>query len=356
MSATRAIDERKLNQLTEHAFYDLSAGYIGVMISLGHKLGLYRALDGAGPLTAAEVAVRSECDARYVSEWLNSQAAGGYLTYLADTGKYELTPEQALVLAEEDSPCFIPHAWNVPASLWFDEEKTIDTFRNGSGLAWGEHHQRMSCGSAAFFRNGYKANIVENWLPALDGIVEKLARGARVADIGCGHGHSTLFMAEAFPNSEFRGFDPHAESIEAAREQARSNELGDRVRFSLATATTVPECEFDLVCFFDALHDLGDPVGAARHARSILKKDGTVLLVEPYAGDSVEDNINYVGRLYYAASTAICCAHSKSEEVGLALGAQAGETRLRQVFREAGFSTFRRATETPFNLILEARV
>lgn len=333
MTITTSIDEQKLNEFVEHAFYDLSAGYMGVMLSLGHKLGLYRLLAGAGPLGSTELATRAGCDPRYVREWLNSQVAGGYLEYHPESECYEMTPEQAVVLADEDSPYFMPHAWNVPASMWFDEEKAVTTFRNGTGLSWGEHHERMSCGSAAFFRNGYKANIVQQWLPSLTGVVRKLEAGAKVADIGCGHGHSTIIMALAYPDSEFYGFDPHGDSIETALRNAADAGVSDRVHFDTATATTVPDRQYDLVCYFDSLHDMGDPVSAARHAASILAQDGTVMLVEPYAGDHLEDNINPVGRLYYAASTTICCAHSKSEAVGLALGAQAGEQRLDRVFR-----------------------
>lgn len=355
MTINPSIDEQKLNEFVEHAFYDLSAGYMGVMMSLGHKLGLYRVLAAASPLTSTEVAERSDCDMRYVREWLNSQVAGGYLVYHPDSECYEMTPEQAIVLADEDSPYFMPHAWNVPASMWFDEDKTLATFRNGTGLSWGEHHERMSCGSAAFFRNGYKANIVQNWLPALTSVVDKLKKGAKVVDVGCGHGHSTIIMAQAYPNSEFYGFDPHGDSIDTARQNAADARVADRVHFDIATATTIPDNQYDLICYFDSLHDMGDPVSAARHARSILAEDGTVMLIEPYAGDKLQDNINPVGRLYYAASTTICCAHSKSEEVGLALGAQAGEQRLNQVFIEAGFQGLCRAMETPFNLVLEAK-
>ncbi len=356
MNNLSSIDEQKLNAFVEHAFYDLSAGYMGVMLSLGHKLGLYTVLAGAGPLTAREIAARADCDERYVREWLNSQAAGGYLVYRPESDRYEMTPEQAVVLADEESPYFMPHAWNVPASMWFDEEKTLTTFREGTGLSWGDHHQRMSCGSAAFFRNAYQANIVQHWLPALTGVVDKLEQGARVADVGCGHGHSTIIMAQAYPNGRFHGFDPHAESIEEARRHAREAGVADRVRFDTATATDIPDERYDLLCYFDSLHDMGDPVSAARHARSVLGPDGTVMLVEPYAGDRLEDNVNPVGRLYYAASTTICCAHSKSERVGLALGAQAGFQRLSEVFVSAGFDGLRRAMETPFNLVLEAKV
>ena len=350
-----SIDEQKLNEFLEHAVYDLAAGYGGVMVSLGHKLGLYKVLAGAGRLTSRQVADKAGCTERYVREWLNSQAAGGYAIYHREDGTYELTPEQALVLADSDSQFFIPNAWNVPASMWFDEDKTIETFRTGKGLGWDQHDGRLFCGVAAFFRNGYRANLVQNWLPALDGVVEQLQDGINVADVGCGYGHSTVIMAKAFPDSTFYGFDYHEESIEEARKVAADEGVSDRVHFSVATARNLPDHQYGLVCYFDCLHDMGDPVGAAQHAKQVLSPDGSVMLVEPFAGDQVEDNINPVGRLYYSASTTLCCAHSLSEEVGAALGAEAGEEKLADIFRQAGFNFFNRAAETPFNLIIQAR-
>lgn len=349
------VDEQKLNQFLERAVSDLAAGYGGVMVSLGHKLGLYRAMAGAAPLTAKQVADRAGCAERYVLEWLNSQAAGGYVNYDPENATYELAPEQAMVLAQDDSAVFIPPAWEVPASMWFDETKALDAFRTGKGVSWDEHHDRLFCGVGAFYRNGYRANLVSNWIPTLEGVEDKLRSGATVADIGCGHGHSTIIMAEAFPNARFKGFDYHEGSIQTAQENAAKTGVDSRVSFEVADAKSYPNDDFDLICFFDCLHDMGDPVGAARHAADALAEDGTVMLVEPYAGDRLEDNLNPVGRLYYAASSTLCCAHSLSEEVGLALGAQAGEARLARVFRNAGFGTFRRATETPFNLVLEAK-
>jgi SAM-dependent methyltransferase len=354
--AAQKINEQKLNQFLERVVSDLAAASGAVMVSLGHKLGLYQAMAGAGPLSSVELAHRANCAERYVREWLNSQAAGGYVIYHPTSKTYELTPEQAMVLANEDSPVFMPPAWEVSASMWLDEEKTIHAFRTGAGVSWGEHDSRLFCGVAAFYRNGYRSNLVSQWLPALTGVEAKLKAGAKVADIGCGYGHSTLLMAQAYPQSHFWGFDYHAESIQAAQEQTQQVGLADRVTFEVASAQGYPQKGFDLICFFDCLHDLGDPVGAAKYAAQALTSSGTVMLVEPFAGDRVEDNLNPVGRLYYAGSTTICCAHSLSEEVGLALGAQAGEGRLAQVFKEAGFTTFRRATETPFNLILEARL
>lgn len=349
------IDERKLNEFVGRAVSDLAAGYAGVMISLGRKLGLYKALAHNGPLSSREVARRAGCSERYVREWLNSQAAGGYVVYHPSSETYELTPEQAKVLADEDSPYYIPPAWDVPASMWFDEDKAIVAFRTGKGVPWGEHNERLYHGVAAFYNNAYRAQLVQNWLPALNGVVEKLKTGAKVADVGCGHGPSTVLMAEAFPNSFFHGFDTHEESVAAARENARRAGVDDRVRFEVAGAKNYPADGYDLVTFFDCLHDMGDPVGAARHARNALADDGSVMLVEPFAHDRVENNLNPVGRLYYAASTTLCLAHSLSEDGGTALGAQAGEGRLAMVFHQAGFKRFRRATETPFNLVLEAR-
>jgi len=349
------IDESKLEAFVGQVVGELSASYGIFTMSLGRKLGLYKAMAGAGPLTAAEVAERAGCAERYVREWLNSQAAGGYVAYDADTQKYELPPEQAFVLADEASPVHMPPAAEVVASVWLDEEQSLEAIRTGKGVSWGEHNGRLFCGVAAFFRPGYQANLVENWLPALNGVTDKLEAGARVADVGCGYGHSTIIMAQAYPNSRFWGFDAHPDSVAAARRNAEEAGVADRVTFEVAKAKDFPAHGYDLVCFFDCLHDLGDPVGAANHAFGALAPDGTVMLVEPFAGDKVEDNLTPVGRLFYSGSTVLCCQHSLSEEVGMALGAQAGEGRLAEVFQEAGFGAFRRATETPFNLVLEAK-
>jgi len=350
-----ATDETRTASFIDRAIGDLAAGYNGVMISLGHKLSLYRALAGAGPLDSREVARRAGCAERYVREWLNSQVAAGYLTYHRSSSTYELPAEHEPVLSDENSPVFIPPAWEVPASMWFDEHKSIDAFRTGKGVPWGDHDRRLFCGSAAFFRNAYRGSLLQYWLPALDGVQARLEQGIQVADVGCGHGHSTILMAEAFPNSHFRGFDVHGESVDAARKNAAQAGVADRVTFETANAKGYPAEGFELICFFDCLHDMGDPVGAARHAGEALADGGTVMLVEPFANDRVDGNLGPVGQLYYAASTTVCCAHSLSEEVGLALGAQAGEQRLADVFYKAGFSHFRQALATPFNLILEAR-
>jgi SAM-dependent methyltransferase len=349
------IDQTKLETFLMRAVGDLSAGYGGVMVSLGSKLGLYKAMSGAGPISSKELAARVGCAERYVREWLSAQAAGGYVGYHAVSDTYELSPEQAMVLADENSPVFIPNAWQVPASMWFDEEKAIEAFRTGKGIAWGEHDGRLYCGVAAFYRNAYRGSLVPEWLPALDGVVEKLNAGITVADVGCGYGHSSVLLAEAFPQSRFHGFDVHSASIDEAKRNAAVAGVAGRVAFDVARAVDYPGRNYGLICFFDCLHDMGDPIAAARHAAEVLAPDGTVMLVEPFANDRVQDNISPVARLYYAASTTLCCAHAISEGGNLVLGAQAGEARLAEVFRKAGFARFRRAAETPFNLILEAR-
>ena len=349
------IDATVLDALVGKAVSDLAAGYGGVMIDIGRRLGLYQAMAGKGPVTSQEVARAAGCAERYVREWLNGQAAGGYVLYHPISRSYELTPEQAVVFADETSPVFMPAIWEIVAAAWADEAKTAEAIRTGKGVSWGDHDGRLHCGVAAFFRNSYRASLVAEWLPALEGVVAKLEAGARVADVGCGHGHSTLLMAEAFPNSRFFGFDTHQGSIEAARTHARKAGLTDRATFVQSDAKEPLAETFDLVCFFDCLHDLGYPVEAARRAREALAKDGTLMLVEPYASDRVEDNLNPVGQIYYTGSTWLCCAHAISEKGTHVLGAQAGEARLAQVCREAGFSRIRQAARTPFNLILEAR-
>jgi ubiquinone/menaquinone biosynthesis C-methylase UbiE len=351
------INQDRLMALVGMAMSELSGANGGVMISVGNKLGLYKAMAGRGPMFPAEVAKRAGCAERYVREWLNCNAAGGYIDYNPETQKYELSPEQAMLLADDTSPVFIPNAWEVTASMWFDEAKTIEAFRTGKGIAWGDHHERLYCGVAAFFRNGYAASLVPDWLPALTGMVPKLEAGAKVADIGCGHGHSTVLMAKAFPKSRFWGFDTHAGSIAEAREVAKREGVADRVSFEVIKAGDYPAPDggYDLICFFDALHDMGFPEAALRHAHRSLAPDGSVMLVEPFAGDKPEDNFNPVGRLYYAGSTMLCCAHAISENGTHVLGAQAGQGRLAEIAKASGFTRFRRATETPFNLILEAR-
>lgn len=353
--ATSTIDQTKLHSFVSRALDDLSAAYGGVMVSIGHKLGLYKAMSTSGPVSSHELASRSGCAERYVREWLNAQAAGGYVAYHAASETYELLPEQAVVLADEDSPVFLPNAWQVPASMWFDEEKTLQAFRTGAGVAWGDHDGRLHCGVAAFYRNAYSGSLVSEWLPALDGVVTGLEAGMSVADVGCGYGHSTILMAQAFPRSRFYGFDAHPASIEEARRLADEAGVADRVRFDVSGALEYAAGPYELICFFDALHDMGDPIAAASRAESALAPGGTLMLIEPFANDRVEHNLTPVARIYYAASATMCCAHAISEGGRLVLGAQAGEARLREVLRKAGFTQVRRAAETPFNLILEAR-
>jgi 2-polyprenyl-3-methyl-5-hydroxy-6-metoxy-1,4-benzoquinol methylase len=348
-------DMSKVEAFAGQVVTDIAAAFSGVMTNIGHKLGLYKAMAGAGWVSSDQLARRTGTDERYVREWLNNQAAGGYVEYDPQRRCYSLPDEHVPVLADDDSPVFLVPALDVASSLWLDEGKVTEVFRSGAGIAWSDHHHHLFCGSESLFRPGYKVHLATGWIAALDGVSEKLAAGAKVADVGCGHGASTIVMAQAFPNATVIGFDSHEESIETAHQRATEAGVRSRVRFEVASAKGYAERDFDLICFMDCLHDMGDPVGAARHARQALKDDGTLLLVEPAAGDSVEHNINPVGRLYYAASTAVCTPCSKSQEIGLALGAQAGEARLSEVLREAGFGHIRRAAETPFNLIIEAR-
>lgn len=324
------------------------------MVLIGERLGLFKALAAHGPATSVELAERTGTAERYVREWLAAQAAAGYVEYNSATRRFSMTPEQAMALADETSPVYIAGAFDVIASGYIDEPKVTKAFQTGQGVGWHEHHECLFRGVERFFRTSYQAHLVQEWLPALDGVVDKLRRGAKVADVGCGHGASTLLMAKAFPKSTFVGYDYHVASIERARRAAAEAGLSN-ARFEVGKAKDFPGRDFDLVACFDALHDMGDPKGAAAHIRKALKADGTFMLVEPFAHDDLADNLNPVGRLYYAGSTMICTPASLSQEVGLGLGAQAGETRLREVVTAGGFTRFRRATETPFNLILEAR-
>jgi SAM-dependent methyltransferase len=353
--STTTIDEARLHAFMGQAVSDLGAVISAPLFVIGEKLGLYRAMAQAGPLTSDEVAERAGVAERSVREWLRNQAAGGYITYDPASERYTLPDEHALALADEDSPFYVLGAYELIASLYADEERITEAFRTGSGMGWHAHDHRLFRGTERFFRPGYRAHLVGEWIASLDGVQSKLELGAKVADIGCGHGASTIIMAEAFPNSRFYGFDTHEASIAAAHRNALEAGVADRVTFTTGAASDYAEDGFDLICFFDALHDMGDPVGAARNARSALAAGGTVMLVEPYAADAVEDNAGTIGRLYYSASTVLCCAHAISENGGHALGAQAGEARLAEVFAEAGFGHWRRAAETPFNLVLEAR-
>jgi ubiquinone/menaquinone biosynthesis C-methylase UbiE len=349
------VDEAKLEAFMGQAVTDLGATISGLLVHIGDELGLYKAMAGAGPLSAADVASRAGCDRRYVEEWLGNQAAGGYVTYDAGSDRYELPEEQALALADEDSPVFLPGGYAGMVAAFKGVERYLEAFRSGGGVGWHEQDARLFRGTERFFRPGYKAHLVPEWIPALDGVEAKLRAGATVADVGCGHGASTVLLAEAFPASSFVGFDYHEASVETARKRASDAGVADRVRFEVCAAKEIPAGGFDVLAYFDCLHDMGDPEGAVRRAREVVADDGTVLLVEPHAADTVEGNLNPVGRAFYGFSTVICTMASKAQEVGLALGAQAGEERWRRIFTDAGFSQFRRATETPFNLVLEAR-
>jgi SAM-dependent methyltransferase len=354
MSAT-GIDEATLEAFMGQAVTDMGAIISAPLMVIGEKLGLYKAMAQAGPLSSQEVAERSGAAERYVREWLRNQAAGGYVTYDHESDRYTLPDEHALALADEDSPFYILGVYDSIASLYADEDQILEAFRTGQGMGWHEHDHRLFRGTERFFRPGYRAHLVAEWIPALDGVQEKLERGAKVADMGCGHGASTIIMAAAFPNSEFFGFDYHDASIERAREAAREAQVDDRINFEVAAAKDYPGSGYDLVCVFDCLHDMGDPVGASAHVLETLDDDGTWMIVEPFANDRVEQNLNPVGRIFYGASTVICTPASLAQEVGLALGAQAGQARLTEVLNQGGFTRVRRATETPFNLVLEAR-
>jgi SAM-dependent methyltransferase len=349
------LDPGKLDEFLGKMVGDIGAACTGALVVLGDRLGLYKALAKAGPSTPAELAEATGSRERYVREWLSAQAAAGYVTYAPETGRFSLSPEQAAVFADEDSPAFMAGGFEIISALWRDEPKISAAFRSGQGVGWHEHDTCLFRGTERFFRPGYNAHLVAEWLPALDGVEARLASGAKVADVGCGHGASTLLMAKAYPNSTFYGFDYHEGSIARAREAAAEAGLSDRVTFEVASAKTFPGDDYDLICIFAALHDMGDPVGAAGHIRERLAPDGTWLLVEPFAHDDLADNLNPVGRIFFAASTLVCTPASLSQEVGLGLGAQAGERRLQAVAREAGFGHFRRAAETPFNLVFEVR-
>jgi SAM-dependent methyltransferase len=350
-----AIDEEKLMAFVLGAVEEVGATVNTALVVMGDRLGLYRALAGAGPTSPEELADRCGVSARYVREWLNAQAAGGYVSYDAESGRYTLPAEQAAALTDEDSPAYLPGFFQIALGTVRDAPAVIEAARTGAGLGWHEHTHDVHEGCERFFRPGYNANLVTSWLPALDGVVERLKRGITVADVGCGHGASTILMAEAYPRSTFVGSDYHEESIETARARAEAAGVADRVRFEKAPADGFSGEGYELVTMFDCLHDMGDPVGAARHVRETIAPDGVWMIVEPMAGDRVEDNLNPIGRAYYGFSTFLCTPASLSQDVGLALGAQAGEARLREVVAAGGFTRFRRAAETPFNLVLEAR-
>lgn len=348
-----AINEARLNAFLGKAVGDLGAAVSAILISIGDELGLYKAL-AKGPLTSAELASNTGTNERYIREWLGNQAAGGYVEYDNANGRYSLNEEQALCLADPQGPVDLPGAYLLVQDLFHVRQRAVENFRSGRGMEWGEHHPCLFHGTERFFRAGYNANLLGAWLPALDGVVDKLTAGAKALDVGCGHGASTILMAKAFPQSKFVGVDYHAPSIETARARAAAAGVSN-ARFEVADATSYAERDCDFIAFFDCLHDMADPAGAARHARESLKRDGNCMIVEPFAGDSVEDNLNPVGRVYYGASSLVCVPVSLAKR-GPALGAQAGERRLRDVVVEqGGFTRFRRATQTPFNMVLEAR-
>jgi SAM-dependent methyltransferase len=349
------IDEKKLEQFVGKAVGDLGSALTAALVVIGDKLGLFKAMAAAPPLAPAELASRTGTAERYVREWLNAQAAAGYVTFDSSSGRYFLSPEQAVALADESSPAFVLGGFQAMTAAMKAAPKVAEGFATGKGVGWHEHDPDLFEGTERFFRSSYRANLTASWIPALDGVEAKLNAGAKVADVGCGHGASTVLMAQSYPQSTFVGYDYHAASIERARQRAAEAGVADRVCFEVAKAKDYPGTNYDLVACFDCLHDMGDPVGAAAHVHASLHPDGTWLLVEPFASDRTEENHTAVGRVFYSASTLICTPASLAQEVGLALGAQAGESRLREVVTAGGFTRFRRATQTPFNLVFEVR-
>ena len=353
--APQTINEGKLHEFVMKAVGEMGAAMNAALIVIGDQLGLYKAMAGAGPLTSMEVAAKTETNERYVREWLAAQAAGGFVTYDSASGRYTLPPEQALALADENSPVFLPGFFQIVESCVKDVPKIAAAFRSGKGVGWHEHDHGLFPGAERFFRPNYRAHLVREWIPALDGVESRLRSGAKVADVGCGLGTSTILLAQAYPKSKFSGFDYHPQSIAMARDAAAKAGVSDRVTFEVSKSKNYPGTGYDFVAFFDCLHDMGDPEGAARHVLQTLGSGGVWMLVEPFANDRLEDNLNPVGRVYYAVSTMVCTPASLAQEVGLGLGAQAGEGRLANVLRAAGFTRVRRAAETPFNIVLEAR-
>jgi 2-polyprenyl-3-methyl-5-hydroxy-6-metoxy-1,4-benzoquinol methylase len=350
-----AVNQDKLHEFLVKAIIDFGATFHAALVRIGDKLELYKGLAAGGPQTPAELAKKTDTAERYVREWLCNQAAGGYVTYDSATGKFHLSEEQAFALADESSPVFLPGAFQCALAAVKAEERLTDCFKTGNGMGWHEHHADLFVGTERFFRPGYAAHLVGSWIPSLEGVEDKLNSGARVADVGCGLGASTILMAQSYPKSEFVGFDYHDKSIETAKQRADEAGVGDRIRFEVVKAKEYPGRDYDFVTFFDCLHDMGDPIGASAHVRDTLKKEGTWMIVEPFAGDKIEENLNPIGRAFYGASTLLCTPASLSQEIGLALGAQAGEKRMREIVTQGGFTRFRRATQTPFNLIYEAR-
>ena len=351
----REPDMQKLDALVGRLVGDVGAAMSGALVVLGDKVGIFKAMADGTLMSVKDIAAKTGVKERYLREWLSAQAAADYVTYDEKTDRFSLTPEQAMVFAEENSPAFFVGAFEVVQSMWMDEPKITEAFRTGNGLGWHEHSTCLFRGTERFFRPGYNSHLVNEWIPALAGVEEKLKAGASVADVGCGHGASTILMAQAYPASRFTGFDYHGPSIERAKAAAKDAGVADRVTFKQGSAAEFPGQGYDMVAMFDCLHDMGDPVGAGRHVRETLASNGTWLIVEPFAHDHLKDNLNPVGRVYYGASTMICTPASLSQEVGLGLGAQAGEMKLRKVALDAGFKHFRRATETPFNMVFEVR-
>ena len=350
-----AVDQDKLNALLGKFVNDLGAAAQGPSILTGEQLGLYKALATAGKVTPEQLAAKTAIKERYLREWLAGQAASGYVEYDPTTKRFWMTPEQQLALTDEDSPAYIPGAFYIMSSIYKDQRRIAEAIQKGTGFGWHEHHVDLFAGTRKFFRPGYLANLVSSWLPALEGVVPKLQAGARVADVGCGFGASTIIMAKAFPNSTFVGYDYHLESIEWARNEAVTAGAVKNTDFQVASAKEFPGKDFDLVTFFDCLHDMGDPVGAAKHVRQSLKKDGSWMVVEPFAKEHVEQNLTPVGRIFYNASFLICVPSSLSQEVGLGLGAQASDSSITDVFKAGGFSRVRKVVETPFNRVFEGR-
>jgi SAM-dependent methyltransferase len=356
MSASaQPINEAKLHEFMMKAVGEMGAAMNAALILVGDKLGIYKAMAGSGPMTSEEIAAKTKTHERYVREWLAAQSAGGLITYDPVTKRYTLPPEQALALADENSPVFLPGFFEIVSACIKDEPKVTEAFRTGKGLGWHEHDHCLFAGTERFFRPNYRAHLIAEWIPALGDVENKLKAGAKVADVGCGLGTSTILMAQAYPKSTFVGFDYHPASIQMARDAAAKAGVSDRVKFEVASAKEFPGEGYQLVAFFDCLHDMGDPEGAARHVRQTLDPGGAWMIVEPFANDKLEDNLNPIGRVFYAASTMLCTPASLSQEVGLGLGAQAGEARLSKILMNAGFTHVRRAAETPFNIVLEAR-
>lgn len=349
-----SIDNKKLEEFVLRAIGDLGSSLGAMMVILGDRLGFYKALSKFGPMTSEELALNTDTSERYVREWLASQAAADYLKYNSETKKFSLSNENALVLADDQSPAYLLGGYQVLRSIFKDEDKFVNMFKTGDGLRWGDHHHDLFEGTAKFFRPNYASNLTQSWIPSLEGIEEKLKKGVKVADIGCGFGISTLIMARQYPNSFFYGYDNHVPSIEAATMNAKNENLLKNSEFLAVSANEPIGKDFDFITFFDCLHDMADPLGALKFAKGSLNENGSCMIVEPMANDNLEDNLNLVGRIYYAASTVVCVPNSLADK-GIALGAQAGEKRIREIAMEAGFTKFRRATQTPFNVVYEAR-